>query len=170
MENPAFKSTFTLLLPVNICLFRITLLKSSEVHISVLTWLLNTVRTCTNLFCVLPLTCVFGSFPIHRPRRRSPLPAILWLSRVALIRRLSWARIRTSRSHWSRRVVRVSWIWLCHVHRWRVTLRYPLAWVAWSWGGIVCVWRGLLKIHLWCGERPKWQKKQWWYKKKNAFF
>lgn len=98
--------------------------------------------------------CVFGSFPVHRPRRGPPLPAKLWLSRVPLIRRLSWARIRTSGPHCSRRVVRVSRIRLRHVHPCRVTLRWvawwrwALNWVAWSCGTIVWIWRGLLKIHL----------------------
>lgn len=76
--------------------------------------------------------CVFRSFSIHRPRRGSPLPAILWLarSRVPLIRRLSWSRIRTSRAHWSGRVVRVTWIR-------RVTLRWCLDRVSWSIGASV---------------------------------
>lgn len=74
--------------------------------------------------------CVFRSFPIHRPRRGSPLPAILWLSRVPLIRRLSWSRIRTTRAHWSGRIVRVTWIR-------RVTLRWCLDRVSWSSGASI---------------------------------
>lgn len=94
---------------------------------------------------------IFGSFPIP-PRRGPPLPANLWLSRVRLIWRLSWARIRTSRAHWSRGVVRITWIRLLHVHLWRVTL----SWIAWATGAIV--WRGLLKIHLWLEQSPKEQE------------
>lgn len=85
--------------------------------------------------CVVPppvfhhIHCVLRSLPIHRSRRGSTLPAKLWLSGVPLIRRLSWARIGTSRAHWSRRVVRVSRIRLLHVHR--VSLcRITLRWVA----------------------------------------
>lgn len=107
--------------------------------------------------------CVFGSFPIHRPRRRSPLPAKLWLPRVTLVGRLSGARIRTSGAHRSSRVARVRWIRLFHVHRvslWGITLRWvalwrwTLCWVAWSSGATAWVWRRLLKIHLWVEKSP----------------
>lgn len=105
--------------------------------------------------------CVFGSFPIHRPGRGSPLPAELWLSRVSLIGRL--ALVRTSGAHLSSGVVGVCWIRLLHVHRvslWGVALRWialrrrALGWVAWCRGAAARVWRGLFKIHLWVEESP----------------
>lgn len=100
--------------------------------------------------------CVFGCFTIHGSRRGTTLPAKLWLSRVSLIR--TWARIRTSRSHWTCTIVWVGWIRLLHVDRvslWRITLRrvalwwrWALGWVAWSCRAAAWVWRRLLKIHL----------------------
>ena len=113
---------------------------------------------------MLSFTCVFGSFTIHRPRSRSPLPAKLWLARVSMIRRLSLARIRTSRAHWSGRVVRVCWIRLLHVHRvsllritlgWVALWRWALGWVAWSSRATARVWRRLLKIHVWVEKSPE---------------
>lgn len=90
------------------------------------------------------------------------MPSILWLSSIS-IRRLPWARIRPSRAHWSRRVVRVCRIRLLHVHRvtlWRITLRgvamwrWALGWVPWSRGSTAWIWRGLLEIHLWLEVSP----------------
>lgn len=100
-----------------------------------------------------PLTCVFGRFPVHGPRRGPPLPAVRLLSGVALVRRLtrawigppwSWvrasgARVLSPGTHLSSRVVGVG---LVHVHR----RREALGRVAWSAGGVVG--RGLLVVHL----------------------
>lgn len=111
--------------------------------------------------CVVPspvfhhIHCVFGSFPIHGPRRGSTLPAKLWLPRVPIIRRLSWSRIRPSGAHWPNRVVGVSWIRLFHVHRVsllrirRVALwRRGLSWVAMSRWDYAWVWRWVLHVRL----------------------
>lgn len=102
--------------------------------------------------------CVFGCFPIHRPRRGPSLPAILWLPRVPLIRRLSWAGIRTSGTHRAGGVAGVSRIRLLHVHRvslrWVALWRRALGWIAWSSGATTWVWRGLLEIHLWVEQSP----------------
>lgn len=109
--------------------------------------------------CVIPspvfnhVHCVFGSFPIHGPGRRPTLPAKLRLSSIP-IRRLSWSRIRTARSHWSGRVVRVSWVRLLHVHRvsllrirWVALRWWALGWVTRSSWAIAWVWRWVL--HVW---------------------
>lgn len=107
-----------------------------------------------------PLTRVFGRFAVHRSRRGTPLPSILRLSRVALIRGLSWTRIRTCRTHWTGRVIGITCVGLHHVHLWGVTLRWYLARVAGSSGTAAVVRRGLLKIHDWLNSSPKKQKQR----------
>lgn len=102
-----------------------------------------------------PLTCVFGRFAMHGPRMGTPLPSILWLSRVALIRGLSWTRIWTCRTHWTGRVIGITWGRLHHVHLWGVSLRWHLARVAGSSGSAALVRRGLVKIHVWVKSSPK---------------
>ena len=91
-------------------------------------------------------------------RRGAPLPAGLWLPRVALVRGLSRAaRVRASRPHGPRRVVGVGRVGLVHVDRvalgrvalGRVALRrVGLGGVPWGWGARDRVRRRLLKVHL----------------------
>lgn len=110
---------------------------------------------------ILTLTCVFGSFPIHRCRWGSPLPAILRLSRVALVRWLPWPRIRTPWWHLTSRVVGVAGVGLGHVNWLGVALRWVALWwvalsrVARSRG---VVWWRLVRVHLWLKQSPE---KQW---------
>lgn len=108
------------------------------------------------VFCLLrPLTCVFGRFAIRRSRIGTPLPSMRRLSMVALIRGLSWTRIWTCRSHWTRRVILITCVGLHHVWLWGVTMRWHLARVAGSSGTAAVVRRGLLKIHDWLKSSPK---------------
>lgn len=95
------------------------------------------------------LTCVFGCLPIHRCRHGSSLPAILWLSRIALVGWLPWPRIRTPWWHLSSRVVGVG---LGHVNWLGVALWWvALSRVARSRG---VVWRRLVRTHLWLHQSP----------------
>lgn len=118
---------------------------------------------CTDLHHAMstwPLTCVFGRFSIHRPRRGSPLPSVLWLSRVPLIRGLSLTRIGTCSTHWTRGVVGITCIRLHHVHLWGVTLRRHLARVTGSSWAAALVRRGLIEIHVWVKSSPKEDKER----------
>lgn len=124
----------------------------------------NTSKTCSRLWITYrslilglprPLTCVFGRFAVHGPRMGTPLESTLGLSRVALIRGLSWTRIRTCWTHWSGRVVGITCVRLHHVRLWRVSLRWHLAWVDGSSGSAALVRRGLLEIHVWLKSSPK---------------
>lgn len=105
-----------------------------------------------------PLTCVFGRFSVHRPRWGSPLPSVLWLSRVPLIRGLSLNRIRTCSTHWTRGVAGITYIRLHHVPLRGVTLRRHLARVTGSSWAAALVWRGLIEIHVWVESSPKEEK------------
>lgn len=101
--------------------------------------------------------CVFGSLPVHGRRCGSPLPAILWLCRVALVRRLPRPGVRTPGRHLSSRVVGVAGVGLCHVDRLGVALgrvalrRVALSRVARSRG---VVRRGLVRAHLGRQQSP----------------
>lgn len=102
------------------------------------------------------LTCVFGRFAVHGPRLGTPLPSILRLSRVALIRGLSWAGIRTCRTHRTGRVSRIPRGRLHDVGLWGVSLGWQVAWVAGSGGTAALVRRRLLKVHVrGSGVHPK---------------